>query len=107
VGSKVYKTTYDDEDGQDEEVTEFSIDIDDMFEKDNSGDFTVYIYNTLYEKARFSEIMIKDLGFAAISICLVFLYMWFTLRSFWMTFNSILNIVFSFPMTLVIYKGVL
>lgn len=103
---KVYKTSYDDEDTQEKKVTDFTVDLDDEFKKDNEDAFEVFIFNSAFFDIKFGEILFKDLNYAVISIVLVFCYMWFSLRSFWMTFNAMLNIVVSFPITLVIYRGI-
>ncbi len=77
--------------------------IDKLDEMEDDGIDTIFFNSLSFD---FGAIFMKDFTWVGLSIFLVFAYMWFTLKSFWMTANSMLNIVMSFPITLVVYKGI-
>lgn len=43
--------------------------------------------------------------FVSLSATFVFIYLWFSLRSFWLSANAILNIALAYPIALCLYKG--
>ncbi len=100
-----YKSPFDRVKKQDSAMKSFSKDLKKEFKKVSTKSFTVRFFNGISVGDEIMETFNKDFVFVSISIVLVFCYMWFTLRSFWMTVNSMINICVSFPITLVIYRG--
>lgn len=107
IDGKVFTSTKQDEDDQNDKRNDY---IDDLIDLIDDRDFT-NLDTTPFNSGKLGKaimaVFIGDLNYAAVCVVLVFLYMWFTLRSFWLTCNGLFNIVLSIPFTLVIYRGVL
>jgi len=69
-------------------------------------EFGVRFFNGASLNNRFFAVFSGDFNFIGLSLLLVFLYMWFHLRSLWLTIHSMLHIIISFPITLVVYRGI-
>lgn len=105
IDGKRYKSAFDDEKGQDEECAQFMLDVRPDVEDVSEGDFEARIFNGVLSDKDFFTIFAQDFYFIGLSITLVFLYMWFHLKSLWLTINAMINIIVSFPVTLIIYRG--
>ena len=65
------------------------------------------LYGALIYETTVDEYADSDMSYAVFSVLFVFLYMWFHLRSFLLAVYSIFMILESFPITQVIYRGIL
>ena len=63
--------------------------------------------NKLLNNKLFRETLLNDVKWAVFSVIFVFCYIMFHLRSFFMAFVSMLLILFSFPITYLLYTGLL
>lgn len=55
----------------------------------------------------FASISATDMSFAALSVVFVWIFLTVHLKSFFISSMSMLGIIMTFPMTFVIYKGIL
>ena len=104
-GGVTYNSVFDRESEQDDIFIEWAEDMRKDLETGESDTFEVRYLNQATLDERFFTVFAEDFNYIAVSLFLVFCYMWFTLKSFWLTLNSMLHIVFSFPITLVIFRG--
>ena len=56
---------------------------------------------------RFYEVVEEDMKWSIFAVLFVLVYIWFHLKSFFMAVSGLLVILLSFPVTQLIYKGIL
>ena len=56
---------------------------------------------------RFDEVINADMAWAIFAVLFVFAYLWFHLKSFFLGLSGMLVILLSFPVTQIIYCGIL
>lgn len=66
----------------------------------------VKIFGGLLIGVYFNEILMKDVSWAIFSLLFVFFFIWYHLKSFFMSGMTMLMIVLSFPITYTIYGGI-
>ena len=64
-------------------------------------------YSVALHRARMNEVINEGMVWSVFSVLFVLLYIWFHLRSFFLAFFGMLIILGSFPVTQVIYRGIL
>jgi hypothetical protein len=74
------------------------------FLNEGSSSLEIFMLNPVQIDKAFNEIFINDLVWIALSILLVLLYMMFHLKSVFLGVSAMINIVMSFPLTIVLYK---
>ena len=58
-------------------------------------------------RSRFNEVIKEDMKWSVFSVLFVFVYIWFHLMSFFLALCGLVIILMSFPVTQVIYRGLL
>lgn len=107
-GTKRYENINDEKLEQAKIVTEFQKSMRDWSE-DGEAVFEgvkVKIFGGLLIGVYFQEILNKDLGWAIFSLLFVWFFMWYHLKSMFMSGMTMLMIVLSFPITYTIYGGI-
>ena len=107
VDGTKYKSRTDRTKEQNEYISEYSVDVYDKFKDDDSEDFRGYFASLAFINKIWGDIFIADMNWIMLSILLVWLYITFHVRSIFLGMAGMLQILFSFPISVVIYRWVL
>lgn len=77
-----------------------------VVEKQTNDRFFLALSGAAYSEGRFQKIITTDLSYAGISILLVFVVVWFHTSSLLLANFTIMQIMFSFPLTYFFYRAV-
>lgn len=72
----------------------------------NDEKYHVYLFSVDRTTASFDSIIMRDLSFAGGAILLVFLIAWAQTTSFFLASTTLAQILLSFPLTYLVYRGV-
>lgn len=107
-GSTRYKDVKDDPSQQDKVATEFQKSLRSLANSgaDKYTNVRRRVFASLLYTLYFQETLEKDVTWAVFSGLFVFFYIWFHLRSLFITALSMLMILMSFPISYLIYTGI-
>ena len=105
-GDRRYDNMKDDRIDQDQFVSKFQTRIRDLTEARDNNELVVRAFGRLLFDVIFQETLQEDIFYAIFSGLFVFCYIWFHLESLFMTCLGMLMIIFSFPVSYLIYSGI-
>ena len=104
-----YESMSDRYDEQNKQVQEFQVHLSSSIETNNLGYYPgvkrTFFSMTMY-RYRVMEVASGDSMYATFSVLFVFFYIWFHLRSLFLSFSAMVLIIISFPVTQFIYRAV-
>ena len=91
-------------------VTEFQAKVSNSIEFGNREYYPTikrHSYSLALHRFRFYEVVNQDITWSVAAVLFVLVYIWFHLKSFFLAVSGLLIILLSFPVTQLIYKGIL